>query len=266
MPREVIDLSRQAAKNHTFLLCGKSRSGKTYFAGTMPRALFLSDRSEKGWLTLRYMPDEVFYEPGKRPEVWPISSAREMMEAVAEAEAILAKEPDRWRTWVVDSLTFYSDSYLSSLEQSLYDQSRKNKDPRSVYGDLAAHLRYLMIRLHEKPINVVWTTLMQDADPENGRAAGPLIAGRMTTDRAPAKCDYILYFRRQVVQGQDVHEIRTRPFGSFDTVGGREHGLLPDPLPASNYRAFEEALGLTPETFETQANTARRGFQVARSK
>ena len=234
---ERIDLSQPNPKRRiTALSYGASRSGKTRFAGTWPRPLFLSDASEGGWETLRTMADEDLYEPGKRPDVWALHSARDMLQALDQLE--IDVRAGKYRTIVVDSLTFYADSYFAALEQAQVAGDKK-RDPRQLYGDLASHLRYLMIRVHNLPCNVLWLCL--DKPPTETTPGGPLLAGQ-SADKAPARCDYYLYHRSTTVGQGLVFEVRTKRFGGYP-AGGRDGGALPDPMEPT-FRSLEEALGL----------------------
>ncbi len=241
MPKQVIDVSRPQDGDRAFMIYGPSGAGKTRFAATFPRPLFLSDRSEKGWETIAWMSDDDFYEKGRRPEVWAIGKPAEMVEALSEVETIVKKDKQRFRTLVVDQLTHYADAYFSELEMLAYQNAKgKRPDSRQLYNDLASHLRYLMLRVHELPLNIVWVCLPKEPDPERGIPGGPLISGR-TAVTAPAKCNYWFYCRSYSQNdGTVVHEVRTRQFGAYP-ARGRDGNTLPDPMPPS-YRAFEEAL------------------------
>lgn len=249
MPREIIDLAPGKRKKLTVMSYGPSRAGKTRFAGTWPRPLFLSDKSEGGYETLRYMKAEALYEPDRRPEVWPIGKAQEMVEAVQEVEQTIPKDPTRWRTLVIDSLTFYSDAYYAALEQAAYSRSGgKAVDKRHLFQDLGSHLRWLMIRVHELPLNVVWLCLEKPpGEGEEATAGGILLSGQ-TAQKAPARCDCLFYHRAYRAGADEfTYEIRTRRFGSFP-AGGRDEGTLPDPIEPS-YRVLESALQMEVPSF-----------------
>lgn len=230
----------------------------TRFAGTWPRPLFLSDNSEGGWETLRNMDREAWYEPDVSPKVWAMEKAEDMGQAIATIDKICRGESQTVagttykagdiQTIVIDSLTFYADSYLTALERS------GAKDMRQIYQRLGQHLREVMVRVHELPVNVVWICLEKAPDEDNPSTGGVLVAGQ-TRDKAPARCDYWLYhrsFTRNPQFGPE-YEVRTKKFGPWP-AGGRDEGALPDPLSRQaedgtlttdcTYRAVAEALGI----------------------
>jgi hypothetical protein len=243
-----IDISQPAPlRRITALVYGKSRSGKTRFAGGWPRPIFLSDAPEGGWETLRHMPQEDFFEPGRFPEVLAIERSEDMMTAISDLSARLTARPGEIQTVVVDSLTFYADTYFASLE------NRPGKiDKRQLYGDLGSHLRSLCIQMHQLPVNVLWLCL--EKPPGEDEAQGsPLLSGQ-SAQKFPARCDYWFYTR---VFGTSPmaplnYEVRTRQFGPYP-AGGRDGGLLVDPLPEPTYRALAEILGLPTDASELPA-------------
>lgn len=249
-PRQVIDVMearKNRSRRHTFLLYGHTRAGKTRYAGTFPRPVFISEYSEHGYETLVSMNSEAFYEPNRAPQVYPISSSGELWDRWGEIKAAVAKDPDKYWTLVIDSLKFYADGFRAATEQAqLVSQSRtRGVDRRQVYGDLEMHLRYLMLTVHnEWPGNVVWTALAKDPDPEKGTVGGALIGGA-TDKSAPARCDFFWYLQKN--PGTGLHEIHTNGFGPYPG-GGRDEGKVPSPLTMAHpllgatYRDFEGAL------------------------
>lgn len=241
-----IDLTINAPKRRvTVMSYGASRAGKTRFAATFPRPLFLSDNSEGGWETIRNMNPEDWYEPDVTPRVWAMEKPEDIVKSIANVEGICRGpltvngrhyKPGDIQTVVVDSLTFYSDTFLAHLTRTM-------KDMRQVYQSLGSHLREVMIRMHELPVNVVWICLEKGPPEDNPtQGAGPLIPGQ-TKDKAPPRCDY-LFYHRSLQRGQDVaFEVHTKRFGVWP-AGGRDEGALQDPLPDASYRAMAEGLGL----------------------
>lgn len=234
----------------TYISYGSLRAGKTRFAATFPRPIFLSEESESGWKTIESMPDEVFFEPGRRPEVWAISKVSEMIEGITEIKQRHDRDPNSVMTVVIDSLTFYSDLYFNTIERMAVE-SNKPFDPRQLYAKLQGHLRDLRIRTHQIGINVVWLCLESPPD-EHSKIGRPMLVGQNAT-KFSAGCDYILYHH----VAPTGFEIRTRKYGMY-IAGGRDEGALPDPLgwtetdsngnaifvPQCSYIALAAALGL----------------------
>lgn len=257
MPKQVIDVSGAASQPRSrFLSYGPSRTGKTAFAATFPRPLFLSDQSEGGWETIRHLDRARFYEPDKVPEVWAIPDAQSMFESLAEIRAMLAADPTRYGTVVIDSLSFYADSYFAQLQASV----GKTTDSWKLYQNLADHIRVLMIQFHTLPVHVVWICLESPAG--EGEQTGGISLPGQSARKAPARCDFWFYHRTftERVGAAPIYEVRTRRFGQFP-CGGRDGGILPDPITNPSYRDIEEGLGwpklVVPEPNRPRAATRR---------
>jgi len=267
---KIIDVSKRTAGNRiTCLSYGATRAGKTRCAATFPRPLFLSDATETGWTTIANMDRNAFWEPDRVPQVWAIENAADMMTAIRDAEQIIKARPGEIQTIVVDSLTFYADLFFSAMDSSA-QSSGKTPDNRRLFQILAGHLKELRIRVHMLPVNVVWLALEKAADADNP-IGGPMLPGQNAAKFA-AGCDYIFYHRS--FQNRPIDpvqwEVRTRRFGQYP-AGGRDEGLLPDPLgyygqiegkddpvfiTDCTYRTIAEALGILPIV---QAETASVG-------
>lgn len=237
---QVIDLNQAAPKRLTCLIYGATRSGKTEFAGTWPRPLFLSDAVEGGYETLRYMSPEKLWEPTHKPQVWSIESVADLLQSVGKIREQLQKSPGTIKTVVVDSLTFLSDLLEDTMLVNMASQLDKNR--WALFSELKNKLRHLMIEIHKLPVNVVWICLAKE--PEDGKPGGLLLTGQ-TGNKAPAACNLLFY--QHVSQPNPkvpaIYETRTRRYGAFP-AGGRMGDMLPDPLPESTYRSIFEALGL----------------------
>lgn len=232
----------------SILSYGRSRSGKTRFAATFPRVRFLSDASERGWTTIETMPDECYYEPSVPPEVWPIDDSSQMAEALAMSKADVFA--GKILSLAIDSLTFYADSHFAWLfQQAAKTAGSKPVDTRALYGALAQHLQNLRIDIHKWPCNVIWLALEKSPDSDNPQG-GPLLTGQ-SAQKFPAGCDHVFYHRSYTGPGEvdgkveqcRFYEMRTAPFGQY-LAGGRDSGLLPDPIFDPSYRQLAEALDI----------------------
>lgn len=225
-----VDLDKPSHARRTIVGYGATRSGKTHFAATAPRPLFLSDATESGWTTIQNMDRELWYEPGHKPIVWQIREVVDLAQAFARAQPLIAA--GKVRTVVIDSLTFYADLYLAWA----YKASEK-QDTRKIYGDLSINLRQTRVQWHGLPINVIWLCLVKEPDEEN-KQAGPLIPGQQASKFA-AGVDNIMYFRRTA----DAFAIHTKTTGVY-VAGGREGAkVVPNPLPGSTFRDYLRAIG-----------------------
>jgi len=246
----VIDVSKPGKQQRiTALSYGASRSGKTRFAGSWPRPLFLSDATESGWTTLMNMDRNVLFEVNRSPIVWAIEKMPDMAKAVRDAEPLIKRGDVQ--TIVVDSLTFYSD-----LAFNYFESIGGERDPRRLYQKLASHLKTLREEIHLLGCNVVWLCLAKDPGEEQP-VGGPMLSGQNAAKFA-AGCDYLLYHRHfQNGAGPLQWETRTRKYTNY-AAGGRDEGRLPDPLgyvtvdlegkeqfiPDCTYRTLAEALGI----------------------
>lgn len=245
----VVDVSKPAKLQRiTALSYGHSRSGKTRYAATWPRPLFLSDATESGWTTIGNMDRSILFEPDRIPIVWAIETAQDMARAVKDAEPLIKQ--GAVQTVVVDSLTFYSDLFFNYLETV-----GGTKDPRQLYQKLAAHLKTIREMIHLLGCNVVWLCLAKDPG-EDQPVGGPMLSGQNAAKFA-AGCDYLLYHRSFQAQPTTPlqFEVRTRKYQNY-AAGGRDEGRLPDPLgyivegesevfvPDCTYRTLAEALGI----------------------
>lgn len=230
---KVIDVSKPAPERITCLVYGDSRGGKTMFAASFPRPIFLSDSTEGGHETIRNMNKEWFFEPGRYPEVVAIESVQDMMKMTEDLQVRIQKKPGEIQTVVIDSLTFYAELLQDTITKAMAGSDNKY----AIWEKIRNNIRSLMIRIHSLPVNVVWTALAKIND--DGRSGGPLLSGQMQ-QKAPAMCNYLLYQHcYQTANQPPVFETRTRKFGPY-MAGGR--ASLPDPLPECSYRALYEAI------------------------
>lgn len=251
---EPIDLDNAVSGRRTVCLYGGTRTGKTHFAATAPRPLFISDATESGWTTIAKMDRSLWWEPDVKPIVWPISSVPEMAQAFARAVPLV--QAGTVRSVFIDSLSFYADQYLAYLYNLI-----TNHDTRKIYGELGIHLRDLRVKWHSLPCNVGWLCLSKDPDEEN-KVGGPLIPGQQAA-KFTAGVDNILYFRESAAAtasapaapaaGVTVAQapapagrkrfIHTKRYGNY-IAGGREGSFdVQDPLAVPTWRGFLAAIG-----------------------
>lgn len=234
-----------AAPRNTYTVYGPTGSGKTTFAGTFPRPVFLSDTSESGYESLRGISDDVLFEAGIRPIVIGIENMNDM--AIAREVLLPFIQSGMVKTIVKDSLTFYADLYLNFLFQ-IHTGSGDNL---KVYGALGRHLRDLRVKMHALGCNVV--SLCLQSDPNEDQPQGqPLIPGKEGS-KYGAGSDYLLYTRYdRFKQGQqlvDNFELHSKPWGKFVARARRAIGMpeLPSPLLNQTYSTFIEYLGYSPD-------------------
>lgn len=257
MPKAVDVSSPHGPKNITMMTVGASRAGKTHFAATFPRPVFFSEATERGWTTIAHMDPELFYEKDFTPVVWKIEDPRDMMDNIITLESTLKKDPNAFWTVVIDSVTFYAEMKFTDL-----DRQSDAKDKRQTYGDLAAHMRYVMIQIHRLPINVVWISLAKEGTQDNS-LGGLSILGQ-TAVKAPARCDIWAYMEQTGSKDHPEHRMHTRSYGGFKA--GHRFGNMLDPMIVNpTYRDLEEQLQLQPWTERIKPKAAKPAKRRAKS-
>jgi len=239
---EVSSEQNPKAPRYTFCGYGPTGSGKTTWAASFPRPVFLSETTESGYESLRGLSDDMLFEPGVRPIVIGI----EKMNDMAIAREILTPHilSGMVQSVVIDSLTFYADLYLNYLFAIHAASQGANL---KAYGALGQHLRDLRVRWHQMGCNVVSLCLAQDPDEDRPNGL-PSIPGK-EAGKFGASCDFLLYMRHdRYKQGQsyvDSFEIHTKPYGKYLARARRAVGMpdLPTPLSNASYADFLTALG-----------------------
>lgn len=245
-----IDLNEPSAATppaQTFLVYGDTKSGKTVFAGTFPRPLFLSDISEGGYESLREenWNDELtpLFEPDVRPIVWGISEQADMANALEKIKPLIAA--GRVKTVAIDSITFYADLYLNIVMMA-----QKEPDNRQAYGKLGVHLRNIRISFHNLGVNVVWLALAKHPETDDkgvlkfkGR---PAIPGEQS-DKFMAGVNYTMFSQtsRPQPSGPARFEAHTREHMHYIAGNrlGKRASLLPSSLVSPTYSNVMNALG-----------------------
>jgi hypothetical protein len=210
---------------------GKSSSGKTHFASTWPKPLFLSDATEGGAATLESMDRSMWWDEKAPPEVWEIENMLEMPRLVTDLLSRKAAFP--WQTIVIDSLSIYAGRVLRELKGA-----DPKQDGRQRYGELSDALSSLVARMHALPAHIVWLCHideeMQLTVP--GRASAALWAYMsykwLCHVVAPTKSDAL-----------PEYQLHIRPFLRADWLGGRSRINAPSPMIPS-FKCMAELLGL----------------------
>lgn len=242
MTLKTIDLTKMDDQL-TVLLHGDSGAGKTRFAASFPRPLFISPEDEKGWETLKYLPKSALYEPDVRPQVWSVNEPKDFVEAYHRLVPLVQQK--KIQTVVLDSLSFYADMFYNAITQNQQGQG----DGWKAYGLLNDHLRRIRIELHKLECHVVWLAITRQPDDAT-KAAVPNLKGQQAV-MFPAGCKYVWYMMASH-QGKGAvrHELRTKKYMNF-MARGRDGGRLPDPIVNPTFRQITDALSqLTPDDFE----------------
>jgi hypothetical protein len=223
--------SGQASKYVHALLGGKVSSGKTSFAATMPRPLFLSSVAEGGYKVLDSIDPRLFWDgpKGFKPVVWATENMLDYVKAGERLLNLAAQNKFPWGTVVFDSVSIYGESVLRELRKA-----NPGGDARQWYGELAAGISRIVAELHSLPCHVLWLCHIDDRDqlavPGKATAATWAYMDRKWLVRANVEQDHVNY------------QLHSRPFRQVTWLGGR--GIqLPDPMIPS-FKCVAEVLGL----------------------
>jgi hypothetical protein len=235
------------------MIVGPTSSGKTTFAATAPRPLIISDATEGGWRTVQTMHPDLWWDPAVPPEIWVIEKAMAsgkqqgdtvtILNRLEEAARVAASggKPFPWRTIVFDPISLYTDRMIAEMQ--LNDPG---KDTRQVYGDLANHLRVLILRVHALPAHVLWLC--------HTKNDGSLAMSGQMAEKFPAFCDFKwMTWANTIGVAQPVYELHTAPFRQWNFLGGR--WPIPSPVLPS-FKIISAYLNMP----EQPVSTAVRGW------
>lgn len=221
------------------IIAGGPASGKTSFAASAPDPLFISDAAEGGYKTIESMDPNLWWDPRKAPTVWAIENGlADVPVLLARLEALKSSGKFPFKTVVLDPISIYAERILAELQMK-----EPGKDNRQVYGDLANHLRVLLLRFHALPCNVLWLCHVKDK--------GLALAGQ-TADKFPAYMDFKWMTNVIAIPGRPAtYELHTAPFQNYTFLGGRwsvtdaagQRWGLPDPLVPS-FKVVAQIMGL----------------------
>lgn len=177
MSVHVVEAATMPAKPLHCFVYGPLGSGKTTFASTFPKPVFLSAGNEGGDTTLRFCKGHVIQ----------INSSQDLKDAVALVQQ--QYKHYGWRTLVIDSVTYLSDLYISELTKS-GDKAMQQRD----WGMLDLFLqKWLQPVLRKLPLHVVW---IAGEDTDRGSDGGvmgyrPMLYGK-TAVKLPGTCDLLV--------------------------------------------------------------------------
>lgn len=192
------------------LVLGTIKSGKTHFAATCPKPLFISDVAEGGYETIRTMDRSLWWDEKVEPVVWAIENIfQDVNPMLTRLETLKAANTFPFQTVVIDPISLYADRYLSERLTILASSSKGGVDTRQLYGDLANHLRATVLRIHALPCHVLWLCHVKEG--------GANIAGS-TAEKLPAYIHNIWLCENTLGAG---YRLYTQPYGAYTILGGR---------------------------------------------
>ena len=126
------------SKNAKILIYGQSGIGKSYLAGSAENAIMLD--LEKGSASVK----------NKDIDIIEISNAKEFKKAI-----VWAREQDKYKTIIIDSLTRYSEMLFLVLKKMYPDK----KDGLNLWGDFDVASRSRIEEILSIPKNIIVTLL-----------------------------------------------------------------------------------------------------------
>jgi len=156
------------------------------------------------------MDPELWWDAKKPPTVWAIENAfQDLSPMLARLEKAKAEGNFPFKTIVIDPISIYADRVIAEMVLRNASDPKANNDKRAMYGDLANHLRVLLLRVHALPAHVLWLCHIKEG--------GVSLAGQ-TAEKLPAYMDFTWLCSNSPGLGYELH---TAPYGAFSILGGR---------------------------------------------
>jgi hypothetical protein len=226
--REYLAGEQSSSKYLHVVTGGRTKSGKTHFAATFPRPLFIADAAEGGAKTLKYMDRNLWWDPKQPPKVLEIENMMEFPQIVTK---LTNQKVIQEKTLIVDSLSIYAARVLRELRAN-----NPGQDNRQRYGELADCLSAQVGRVHSLPMHVVWLCHIDDEMQLTvpGKASAALWA----------YMDYNWLTHVETQPGREPDfQLHTRPFLRANWLGGRSRIAAPSPMIPS-FKVLAELLDL----------------------
>ncbi len=235
MPVQIHSAATMPPEPLRMMLYGAPRVGKTTFASSAPRPLFLSVGLEGGDKTLQGL---------RGVDIARIKTTGDMKEVISGLQRRC-----QYGTIVVDSTTFYADVIINEIVA-------KNRGPMKLqdWGVLDIEvMRTLLPVLHALPAHVIWIALEKVEKDEATGAVGrvvPMLGGQQAHKLA-AVTDLIARIALMPVQHQDgvIREARVLQVQPQMTLqgpimaGGRFANAFPYPYIMPTWDALMSCIG-----------------------
>jgi hypothetical protein len=228
MREYTIGTASAASKWKRVVVGGRTKSGKTHFASTWPKPWFLSDATEGGAATLRYMDKEMWWDKTVPPKV---SEIENMMEFPQFVTKLVNQKVIHEQTLVIDSLSIYAARVLRELRAA-----NPGQDNRQRYGELADVMSLQLGRVHSLPMHIVWLCHINDEMQ--------LTVPGKASEALWAYMDYLWMTRVETQPGRPTDfQLHIRPFLRATWLGGRSAIAAPSPIIPS-FKVLVELLDL----------------------
>lgn len=166
------------------LIHGEPKVGKTRFAGTAPKPVFVVPEHDRGTNSLIALNKEIKYTT--------VTSTKEMLLASRYISQNAKKQG--WETVVCDPFTIYGRIALQEIEANF-----EGRDRRQMFGAVHRHLVDLWNLLQGAGLNMIWVCHSRDVGRDDEEEMGkkvlsrePALIGTALQD-IMATVDFILY-------------------------------------------------------------------------
>lgn len=158
---EIVSLD-EAEETLNLLVYAPAGTGKTVFAGSAPRVLFLATEKD-GVVSAK--------RRGSTAKVWPVLNFRQLEEALNKIEDNIDEVKESFDWIVVDSITHMQRMVMRQiLDDAVDDNPERDPDLPQLqdYQKYQAWFLRIVQGLNDLPINVLWTALSKTEEDEEG--------------------------------------------------------------------------------------------------
>lgn len=246
-------------KDHlTMALYGSAKAGKTWFAATAPRPVFISAASERGWTALPSHPnwanitvlpvplvkgyETISGDPSIQTPSYAFVPDNKPRNVIADLEYIIfrrlleEREIYGWRTVVLDTASLIGEMFVSQL--SGYGEIEMGGKGGGQWTKVKQLFSNMINTLQGLPVHVIWTfheQLVKNGDIIIKRK--PAIVGSNWDRVIAPTCRVISYLQKMDIQDPESGEIKTtralytkcpHNFSPPFEAGGNFEHLLPE--------------------------------------
>jgi len=218
--------------NFTMAVHGPPKSGKTWFAATFPRPVFISAAPERGWTALprhenwpniTVLPcplvpgqEQISGDPNAAPPPdYAIVKDSRPRFPIEDMEYIVLKriqeeyQQRNWQTVVVDTVTLYDQQVVSQLSE--YGKREMGGKGGGQWTVVKQHMLNMINSLQSLPLNVVWVFHSQDIKTGDIiMRTQPSAVGKHWRDVFAPRVRMIGYMHKEQIMDQATKEIETQ--------------------------------------------------------
>lgn len=211
----------------SIFLYGGLGSGKTRFAATFPKTLFITSAMERGRQTLQAMDHSLFHN-SEQPAIWEIGSNSDLSKIAEMMAGINHAIKYRFKTVVIDAFTIYCSEVLRL-------RSDAGDDNYQMYGFLLRHTQNIVSTIASGGLNIIFNAWEDPGDKDKGKSPGPAVPGKSVVN-VPGTCSIVA----RIVKDKGKHVLRLSPKGGW--VCRHRFPKLPDEIENPTYEKLLDAI------------------------